>query len=253
MVNNRALLYHLAFVSNMLNPNQDTGVDAIFGQHAEATALIDIPTKNVQDNVRRTQTNKSIWPEALSVHSSPGIVTSTVANKLQQGESIDVRPTELVNEQLEFEVLVRSSKEAKTSHAVAANLSELELKKILIDKMEANNSINRSDIQRQLYKALVDAPGSKRRRSGKEPESTSAPSEKTTTIAGKTTTGSKNHKQSARQSALVEETMQSTDVFEAPAHQEFETGVYDEQAEEEVHHLPDWFQQPKRLPSPDHT
>ncbi|GJT38322.1 hypothetical protein Tco_0938187, partial [Tanacetum coccineum] len=63
----------------------------------------------------------------------------------------------LVNEQFESEVLVRSSKEAKTSHAVAANLSEIELKKILIDKMEANNSINRSDIQKQLYQALVDA------------------------------------------------------------------------------------------------
>ncbi|GKA61752.1 hypothetical protein Tco_0761271, partial [Tanacetum coccineum] len=194
----------------------------------------------------------------------------------------------LVNEQLESEVLVRSSKEAKTSHAVAANLSELELKKILLDKMEANNSINKSDIQRQLYKALVDAykankilldtygdavtikrprdradddqepsagtnRGSKRRRSGKEPESTSALREKTTTIAGKTTTGSKIHKQSTSQSALVEETMQSTDVFEAPTHQEFETGVHDEQEEEEVHHLPYWFQQPKRLPSPDHA
>ncbi|GKD43281.1 hypothetical protein Tco_1267926, partial [Tanacetum coccineum] len=199
----------------------------------------------------------------------------------------------LVNEQLKSEVLVRSSKEAKTSHAVAANLSELELKKILIDKMEANNSINRSDIQRQLYKALVDAyeadkilldtygdtvtikrprdgadddqepfartdQGSKRRRPGKEPESTSAPRETTTTTsgrsgAGKTTTGSKTHKQSASQSAPVEETMQSTDVFEAPAHQEFETGVQDEQAEEEVQHLPDWFQQPTRRPSPDHA
>ncbi|GKD87294.1 hypothetical protein Tco_1358448, partial [Tanacetum coccineum] len=41
--------------------------------------------------------------------------------------------------------------------------------------------------------------------------------------------------------------MQTTDVFEAPAHQEFETGVYDEQAEEEVQHLHDWFQQPTRL------
>ncbi|GJY19024.1 hypothetical protein Tco_0390515 [Tanacetum coccineum] len=194
----------------------------------------------------------------------------------------------LVNEQLESEVLVRSSKEAKTSHAVAANLSELELKKILIDKMEANNSINRSDIQRQLYKALVDAyeadkilldtygdtvtikrprdgadddqepsagtdRGSKRRRSGKGPASTSAPRETTTMTAGKTTTGSKTHKQSASQSAPVEETMQTTDVFEAPAHQEFETGVHDEQAEEEVQHLPDWFQQPTRLPSPDHA
>ncbi|GJX81556.1 hypothetical protein Tco_0331037 [Tanacetum coccineum] len=195
----------------------------------------------------------------------------------------------LVNDQLESEVLVRSSKEAKTSHAVAANLSELELKKILIDKMEANNSINRSDIQRQLYKALVDAyeadkilldtygdtvtikrprdgadddqepsagtdRGSKRRRSGKEPASTSAPRETTTTTAGKTTTtGSKTHKQSASQSAPVEETMQTTNVFEAPAHQEFETGVHDEQEEEEVQHLPDWFQQPTRLPSPDHA
>ncbi|GJZ85880.1 hypothetical protein Tco_0651219 [Tanacetum coccineum] len=33
---------------------------------------------------------------------------------------------------------------------------------------------------------------------------------------------------------------QDTDVFEAPAHQEFETGVHDEQTEEEVHPLPDW-------------
>nr|GEV93315.1 hypothetical protein [Tanacetum cinerariifolium] len=41
----------------------------------------------------------------------------------------------LVNDQLESEVLTRSSNEAKTSHVVAANLSKLELKKILIDKM----------------------------------------------------------------------------------------------------------------------
>ncbi|GKG23622.1 hypothetical protein Tco_0391658, partial [Tanacetum coccineum] len=146
----------------------------------------------------------------------------------------------------------------------------------------------RSDIQRQLYQTLVDAyevdkilldtygdtvikirlqegadddqepspgtdRGSKRRRTGKEPESTSAPRETTTTTAGKTTTGSKTHKQSASQSAPAEETMQSTDVFDAPAHQEFEIGVHDDQAKEEVHHLPDWFQQPKRLPSPDHA
>ncbi|GKF70313.1 hypothetical protein Tco_0203370, partial [Tanacetum coccineum] len=145
--------------------------------------------------------------------------------------------------------MVRSSKEANTSHAVAAKLSELELKKISIDKMEANNSINRSDIQRQLYKALVEAYkadkilldtygdtvtikiprdstdddqepsagtdwGSKRRRSGKEPASTSAPSETTTKTAGKTTsTGSKTHKKSASQSAPVGEAMHSTDVL----------------------------------------
>ncbi|GKB40383.1 hypothetical protein Tco_0885325 [Tanacetum coccineum] len=62
-----------------------------------------------------------------------------------------------VNEQLEAEVMTRSSTESNTSHTVAANLSELELKKILIDKMESNKSIHRSDEQKNLYKAFVEA------------------------------------------------------------------------------------------------
>nr|GFD28830.1 hypothetical protein [Tanacetum cinerariifolium] len=37
------------------------------------------------------------------------------------------------------------------------DLSEMELKKILIEKMEGNKSIQRSDEQRNLYKALVEA------------------------------------------------------------------------------------------------
>nr|GEX24587.1 hypothetical protein [Tanacetum cinerariifolium] len=62
-----------------------------------------------------------------------------------------------VNEQLEAEVLTRSSNTSETSHAIDANLSKLELKQILIDKMESNNSIHRYDEQKNLYKALVEA------------------------------------------------------------------------------------------------
>ncbi|GJY41738.1 hypothetical protein Tco_0429008 [Tanacetum coccineum] len=62
-----------------------------------------------------------------------------------------------VNEQLKTEVMTRSSTESKTSLAIATNLSELELKKILIDKMEGNKLIRRSDEQNNLYKALVEA------------------------------------------------------------------------------------------------
>nr|GEY21801.1 hypothetical protein [Tanacetum cinerariifolium] len=40
---------------------------------------------------------------------------------------------------------------------VKTDLSEMELKKILIEKMEDNKSIQRSDEQRNLYKALVEA------------------------------------------------------------------------------------------------
>nr|GFB08797.1 hypothetical protein [Tanacetum cinerariifolium] len=62
-----------------------------------------------------------------------------------------------VNATLEAEVLTRSSHSLRTSYAVAADLSKMERKKILIEKMEGNMSIQRSDEQQNLYKALVEA------------------------------------------------------------------------------------------------
>ncbi|GJZ35831.1 hypothetical protein Tco_0581648 [Tanacetum coccineum] len=191
-----------------------------------------------------------------------------------------LRIEKLVNEQLESEVLIRSSHEAKSTHAIAANLSELELKKILIDKMESNKSIDRSDEQKNLYKALVDAyavdkdlldaygdtitikrrrdeaydnkepsvgtdRGSKRRRAGKEPESSSAPKETTSKSTGKLTKGSKSRHQSAGQSAPAKEPIHSEDDFKEPTHQEFETEVNDDQPEDEIHPSHDWQEDPR--------
>ncbi|GJS69504.1 hypothetical protein Tco_0702345 [Tanacetum coccineum] len=62
-----------------------------------------------------------------------------------------------VTTSLETKVLVRSTNQPQTSYAVAASLSEFELKKILIDKMEENKSINRSDTYKDLYNALVES------------------------------------------------------------------------------------------------
>nr|GFA56402.1 hypothetical protein [Tanacetum cinerariifolium] len=137
------------------------------------------------------------------------------------------RIKQAVNEQLEAKVLTRSSHSSKTSYAVVADLSEMELKKILIEKMEGTKSIQRSDEQRNLYKALVNAyesdkiildtygetvtlkrrrdddadkdeepyagpdRGSKRRREGKEPESASAPTKTATRSADRSTQGSR--------------------------------------------------------------
>nr|GFD03508.1 hypothetical protein [Tanacetum cinerariifolium] len=75
----------------------------------------------------------------------------------EQVSQILPRIKESVNAQLEAKVLTRSSHSSRTSYAVAADLSEMELKKILIKKMEGNKSIQRSDEQRNLYKALADA------------------------------------------------------------------------------------------------
>nr|GFA42038.1 hypothetical protein [Tanacetum cinerariifolium] len=131
------------------------------------------------------------------------------------------RIEQIVNEQLEAEVLTQSSNSSKTSYAIAGDLSEMELKKIFIEKMEGNKSIQRSNEQRNLYQALVESyksnkiildtygdtvtlkrrrdddadrdeepsagpdRGSKRRREGKEPESASAPTETATRSAGR--------------------------------------------------------------------
>nr|GEV16039.1 retrotransposon protein, putative, unclassified [Tanacetum cinerariifolium] len=67
------------------------------------------------------------------------------------------RIKQAVNEQLKAKVLTRSSHSSRTSYVVAADLSEMEPKKILIEKMEGNKSIQQSDEQRNLYKALIDA------------------------------------------------------------------------------------------------
>nr|GEV73802.1 reverse transcriptase domain-containing protein [Tanacetum cinerariifolium] len=191
-----------------------------------------------------------------------------------------------VNEQLEAKVLTQSSNSSKTSYAVADDLSQMELKKILIEKMKGNKSIHQFNDQRNLYKALVEAyesdkiildtcgdtvtlkrrrndeadkdeepstgsdRGSKRRREGNEPESASAPKEKATRTTGKSTQGSKSQQTSASESATAKEPMQTTHEMEEPSHPEFETGADDQPIPEPFQH-PEWFSQQKKPPTPD--
>nr|GFA62346.1 hypothetical protein [Tanacetum cinerariifolium] len=83
--------------------------------------------------------------------------------------------------------------------------------------------------------------GSKRRREGKEPESTSTLKEKATKTTNKSTEGSKSYQKTASESAPAEEPMQTTQDLEEPSHQEFEIGAADDQpiAEASQHH--EWF------------
>nr|GEY65534.1 hypothetical protein [Tanacetum cinerariifolium] len=180
------------------------------------------------------------------------------------------RIEESVNATLEDEVLTRSSHSSRTSYAIAADLSETELKKILIEKMEGNKSIQRSEEQRNLYKALVEAydadkdildtygeltilkrrredddqegpsgsdRGSKRQREGGEHASASTPSE----IA---------RQLSASESAFAEEPIQTTCQMEEPPHPVFEKGADDQPIVQTSQH-PEWFSQPRRPLSPD--
>nr|GFC55447.1 hypothetical protein [Tanacetum cinerariifolium] len=162
----------------------------------------------------------------------------------------------------------------------------MELKKILIEKMEGNKSIQCSDEQRNLYKALVDAyeadktildsyretvylkrrcdddddqeegpsggsdRGSNRQREGKEPESASAPLETATRSAGRSTNGSKSRQVSASEFAFTEEHVQTISQMDEPSYSVFETSADDQTIVQSSQH-PEWFSQPKKPLTPD--
>ncbi|GKD46950.1 retrovirus-related pol polyprotein from transposon TNT 1-94, partial [Tanacetum coccineum] len=229
------------FISNMLNPSPDTCIDSIFNRNIESTSLIDVPVTTIPEPPLLSTTTLLPPPTPLITH-------------LQQTPvpTLETAPSSSLQDLSNFGSLF------------SRNLSKLELKNILIDKMESNKSIHRSDAQKNLYKALVDAYesdklildtygetvsfkrhrdeedkdeepsagsnwGSKRRRARKELESTS----------------------SADESAQAEEPMQTAKDLEEYTHQEFKTGVTEDQPDEETSQLLDWFQKPTKPPTPD--
>ncbi|GJX82918.1 hypothetical protein Tco_0332399 [Tanacetum coccineum] len=159
------------------------------------------------------------------------------------------RIKKLVNDQLQAEVMTHTSTESKTSHAIAANLSEFELKKTLIDKMESNK--RRDDADKDEEPSTRSNRGSKRRRAGKEPESTSAPKDKTPKSTGTAKEGHKSKTRTTEKSAQAEKPVHTNDDLEQPTHLDFNTGFTEEQPTEDTTQFPDWFQKPTRLPSPD--
>ncbi|GKA04628.1 putative reverse transcriptase domain-containing protein [Tanacetum coccineum] len=202
--------------------------------------------ENAQDDDDEAQTELEDDDSDNNVDEGLDVEAQTRMFKQQQIEDTHVTLYSEFEEELHAETkqfIDLIDKGLKNSNQGTSSKKEkLELKQILIDKMEANNSIK----QRLRYTI-------------KRTSSYGADDDDQEPFAG-TDRGSKRRKEGQVKylnlpvyMPPVEETMQTTDVFEAPAHQEFETGVHDEQAEEEVHHLPDWFQQPKRLPSPDHA
>nr|GEZ76671.1 hypothetical protein [Tanacetum cinerariifolium] len=256
-----------SFMTNLLNPITDPGLESLFTTGSTTVTLIPLPQSTMNPSIMLTFTSASQLPtpptqipsldlQNLPTFASvfhfedrvkslednfsniPGIVNQymnqqmpeavreamqTQTNQLQDSiqkendeflKTIDdnikkiikeqvksqvkaqvtrilPRIEEAVNAQLEAEVLTRSSHSSRTSYAVAADLSEMELKKILIEKMEGNN-----------------------------------------------------------ESAFAEEPVQPTCQMEEPSHSVFKTGVDDQPIVQPSQH-PEWFLQPSRPPTPD--
>ncbi|GKE42560.1 hypothetical protein Tco_1469844 [Tanacetum coccineum] len=153
--------------------------------------------------------------------------------------------------------MTRSSTESKTSLAIATNLSELELKKILIDKMESNKSIHRSDEQKNLYKALVDAYKSdklildtygdtvsfKRRRDDEDKDE--EPS------AGSNQGLREDDQEKNLSQPVLQRKRHPKQLASQLKGPNLNTRATEDQSNEETFQHPDWFQKPAKLPTPD--
>nr|GEY07925.1 hypothetical protein [Tanacetum cinerariifolium] len=139
-----------------------------------------------------------------------------------------------------------------------ADLSEMELKKILIEKMEAYEAdkiildtygktvtLKRrrddDDDQEEGPSAGSDR-GCKRRRESKEPESASAPLKPATRSVGRSTTGSKSRQVSASEYAFAKEPVHTTCQMDEPSYLVFKTSADDQPIVQSSQHF-DWFSQ----------
>ncbi|GKF64573.1 hypothetical protein Tco_0188021 [Tanacetum coccineum] len=154
--------------------------------------------------------------------------------------------------------MARSSNQLQTSYAAAASLLKFELKKILIDKIEENKSINRQDIQKDLYNTLIESynsdkdlfdsygdvvalkrgrddqekdeelsaglnRGTKRKRSRKE-ESSKEATQKESKSTSSSKGASRSQPKSSGKSTQANEHGPRVDDLEESLHQEFNTG-----------------------------
>ncbi|GKE26282.1 hypothetical protein Tco_1441666, partial [Tanacetum coccineum] len=152
----------------------------------------------------------------------------------EQVSKILPRIEKLVYDQLEAEVLIRSSNEAKIF--ICYQFNRRLFKKALVEVYETDKDIlatygdnvtfKRRRGDEDKYEEPSDGSNrrSKRRRAGKEPESSSVPKEKTSKSTGKSKEGSKSHQTSIGKSTQAEEPIHADEDLEEPAHQEFDTG-----------------------------
>ncbi|GKA60133.1 hypothetical protein Tco_0759446, partial [Tanacetum coccineum] len=158
-----------------------------------------------------------------------------------------------VKEQVKAQVSKILPKIEKTKNHYKALVDAYKSDKLILDTYGDIVSFKRrrDDEDKDEEPSAGSNHGSKRRRAGKEPELTSAPKEKATKASGKLTEGSKSHHKSNGESTQAKEPINTAKDFKELAHQEFETGVTEDQPDEETSRHPDWFYKPTRPPTSD--
>nr|GEX13160.1 hypothetical protein [Tanacetum cinerariifolium] len=248
-----------SFTTSMLNPISDAGVECIFMTASSSVPPLPTPIPTMTPSIITTITTAS-HPSI-----SPTPIPSEVLQNLPTFDSVFRFNERLKSLEASFSETPEDSEDDGNGEvdqglrvSEEQRLIEEEKADELYQDMEGNKSIQRSDEQQNLYKALVDAyeadktilesygdtaimkrrrgddddqegpfagsdRGSKRRKEGGEPESASTPSEPATRSTSRSTTGTQSRQMSASESAFTEEPVQTTCQMDEPSHPVFET------------------------------
>nr|GFC43540.1 hypothetical protein [Tanacetum cinerariifolium] len=140
-----------SFVTSMRNSISDAGVESIFTTASSSISPIQTSTPIMTPSTIATITTSSEAPIP------PITIPSAVLQNLPTFDSVFRFEDRVKSLEVNFLEFMQTNQFAEAVSKIPADLTEMELKKILIKKMEGNKSIQQSYKQRNLYKALVDA------------------------------------------------------------------------------------------------
>ncbi|GJU23396.1 retrovirus-related pol polyprotein from transposon TNT 1-94 [Tanacetum coccineum] len=208
------------------------------------------------------QTNQFV--EAVSLIS--GIVDNYIASKMKETVDMAVQlQTNKLREEAqaknhEFLNQVDSTMKAIIKEQVQAQVSKImsKIEKYVIESLEAevltNKSNDRSDVKKDLYKALVKSYNSDKdiiSSYGKEAESSKEPTHKESKSTSSSKGATRSQPKSSGKPAHAEEHGQEFDDLEDQPHQEFNTGNDDETPIREVLDDDESQWNPSSSPAPD--
>nr|GEX64827.1 retrovirus-related Pol polyprotein from transposon TNT 1-94 [Tanacetum cinerariifolium] len=236
------------FVTSMFNPSPNIGIDSLF----ESTPRVNVLVTTIVEPLLLTET--TLPPPFIPTISQWFRYSLTDFEIKAQAENedflnkLDENIQKIIKEQVKDQVKIKRN-------LYKALVDAYECDKIILDTYRDTVTFKRrrDDEGKDEEPFAGSDRGSKRRREGKEPESTSAPKEKASKTSSKSTKGSKSHQKTASESAPAEKPMQTAQDLEEPLHQEFETGDADDQPVAKASQHPEWFQKQTKPLTPDRT
>ncbi|GKB78608.1 hypothetical protein Tco_0945503 [Tanacetum coccineum] len=145
------------FNERVFNLEKDMSEIKQVDQYAQALSSIPAIVDRYMDNKLREAINKVILAHNLYCKQEAQDEKNAYIELVDTSIRALIKEEKNVTESVEVAVLTRSFSQPTSTYEATASLSEFELTKILIDKMEKNKSHDKADYKKKLYDALVES------------------------------------------------------------------------------------------------